>query len=110
MPTGVYDRAVSRRVYGPLSEETKQKLRLANLGRKQSPELVKKRADALRGTKKTLEDRAAISRRMIGNKHGLGHRHTPESRKKMSQSARKGPDSNFWKGGKTDEAKLLKSS
>lgn len=62
------------------------------------------------GVKKTMEDRQAISQRMMGNKHGLGHHHTEETRRKMSERARKGPDSNFWKGGKTDEAKILRQS
>lgn len=59
---------------------------------------------------RSAEDRAAISARMIGNKNGLGHRHSPETRALMSRRARRGADSNFWRGGKTDEAKRLKSS
>lgn len=110
MPTGIYDRKTCARKSWTPSEETKQKIRAAHLGRKQSPETIKKRADSIRGTKKTPEDREGISQRMRGNKHGLGHRHTEQTRAMLRAKARRGPDSNFWKGGKTDEAKLLKSS
>lgn len=110
MPTGHYDRTKSGRVYKPHTEETKQKLRLANLGKKQSPELVAKRAAAIRGVKKTPEDRAGISQRMMGNKRMMGFRHTIETRKLMSEKARKGPDSEWWQGGKTEEAKRIRAS
>lgn len=108
MPTGVYDRShLPKRTMHP---NARAAIRAALLGRKQSLETIKKRADAIRGTKKTPEDRAAISRRMMGNKHGLGSRHTEETRRRMSQKARKGSSSNFWRGGKTEEAKILRQS
>jgi hypothetical protein len=110
MPTGVYDRKTCARKSWTPSEETRRKIRAAHLGKKQSPETVKRRADSIRGVKKTLEDRAAISERMKGNKHGLGHRHSETTKAVFRQKARRGPHSNFWKGGKTEEAKLLKSS
>lgn len=110
MPTGHYNRSTCARKSWKHTEETKEKLRLANLGKKQSPELVKKRANALRGTKKTAEDRAGISQRMIGNKRMLGHRHSADTRKLMSKSARSGPSSPWWQGGKTAEAKLIRRS
>jgi hypothetical protein len=47
---------------------------------------------------------------MVGNKNGLGHRHTEATKAVFRLKARRGPDSNFWRGGKTAEAKLLKSS
>lgn len=59
---------------------------------------------------RSLEERAAISARMMGNKNNLGHRHSPETRELMKLRARRGVNSNFWRGGKTDEAKRLKSS
>jgi hypothetical protein len=37
---------------GTLSEETKQKMREKALGRKQDPETIKKKADAIRGSKR----------------------------------------------------------
>jgi hypothetical protein len=108
MPTGIYDRShLPKRVMHPNSREA---IRKALLGKKQPPEVVKKRADALRGTKKTEEDRRGISQRMMGNKHGLGHRHTEETRRLMSEKARRGSASNFWKGGTTEEAKLIRQS
>lgn len=68
------------------------------------------RAGCKHKVRRSLEERAVISARMIGNKNGLGHRCSPETRELMRRSARRGADSNFWKGGKTDEAKRLKSS
>lgn len=109
MPTGVYDRSRCK-PRGPLSESAREKLRQANLGKKQSPETVKKRANAIRGTKKTEEDRRGISERMRGNKRMLGHRHTVATRVLMSAKARSGPDSPWWQGGKTEEAKRIRAS
>lgn len=91
------------------SVEMREKLRLANLGKKQSPETIAKRAASIRGTKKTDEDRAAISRRMVGNRHGAGP-HTEETKAKMRARARRGPASNFWRGGTTEQAKIIRSS
>lgn len=109
MPTGVYDRATCKQ-RGPYPESAKEKIRLANTGRKASEETKLKQSLAIKGTKKTAEDRAGISQRMMGNKHGLGHRHTEETKAVFRAKARRGPDSNFWKGGKTDEAKIIRSS
>lgn len=108
MPTGVYDHSV--RKYGPLPEHVKEKLRIANTGRKASEETKRKQGLGNLGKKKTPEDRAGISRRMMGNKHGLGHRHSEETKAIFRQKARRGENSNFWRGGKTAEAKIIRSS
>lgn len=60
--------------------------------------------------KRSPEQCAAISARMIGNKNGIGHKCSPETRALMRSSAKRGAESNFWRGGRTDEAKLAKSS
>jgi hypothetical protein len=110
MPTGVYDRSTCARKSWKHTEETKQKLRIASTGRKPSPETLEKQRLSHLGITKTTEDRRAISERMKGNKHGLGKRHSAETKAIFRQKARRGPDSNFWKGGTTDQAKVLRSS
>lgn len=49
------------RVSGKLSEETKQKMRLAKLGKKRSPEVVAKYAKSLTGRKLSEEHRKNLS-------------------------------------------------
>lgn len=58
----------SRRKRKPRSEETKEKLRQANLGKKHS--------------KESKEKQSAIH---IGNKYNLGRKHTDEAKRKMSE-------------------------
>lgn len=77
----------SRRKRKPRSEETKLKLRLANLGKKASD-----------------ESKSKMSAVHKGNKYNLGRKASKEAREKMSQS-RKGKSTNF--GYKhTEEAKI----
>ena len=64
----------------------------------------------LTGHKRTPEEREAISRRMLGNRVRAGQPHSRETREKMRRSARRGPESNFWRGGATEEAKRLRMS
>jgi hypothetical protein len=78
-------------------------------GRKLPPEVVEKIRRANTGKRKSDEDKRGISERMRGNKHGVGP-HTEETRAKMRAKARRGSDSNFWKGGTTEEAKILRQS
>lgn len=108
MPTGVYDRSAKPRK--PIDPEVYKRIGLKNKGRKTSEETKQKQRLAHLGRKKTEEDRRGISQRMMGNTRNLGHKHSEETRRKMSERARKGPDSNFWKGGKTDEAKTIRQS
>lgn len=110
MPTGIYDRSTCARKSWKHSEETKQKLRITSTGKKHSPETKEKQRLAHLGRKKTEEDRRGISQRMMGNKRNLGHRHSVETRRLMSQKARSGPDSEWWQGGKTEESKRLRQS
>ena len=56
------------RIGHPVSPETREKLRQANLGKKHTPESSEKKRQA-----------------MLGNKHSLGYKHTPETREKMRQ-------------------------
>jgi group I intron endonuclease len=63
--------------------ESKEKMRQAQLGRKQSLETIAKRSTALKGKPRSPEVRAKISASHIGI------RPTDESRLKMSESAKK---------------------
>lgn len=84
-----------------VSNETKQKMSLAHLGRKQSQETKEKRAAKIRGMKRTPEQNALKSQRMKGVGKGrklsqeviekigkpfLGRKHSEESKKKMSEA------------------------
>lgn len=75
-----------------LSEETKEKIRLANLGKKQTKKTIKKRheskinsggykkqADSIRGRKWSEEQREKI---LLWN-NSIGYKHSEETRKKM---------------------------
>lgn len=65
------------------SEDTKQKLRVANLGRKQTAEACERRSESLRGRTRTPAECAAIS---AGRK---GLKPTEEARANMSASQRR---------------------
>lgn len=93
-----------------LSAESRAKIAATLRGRKLPPEVVEKIRFANTGKKKTEEDRRGISERMRGNKHCLGRKHTIKTRLLMSQKARKGPASEWWQGGKTEEAKRIRAS
>lgn len=64
------------------SEQARQNMRAAQLGRKQSPETITKRVAALKGESRPAEVRAKISASHIGI------RPSAESRQKMSESAK----------------------
>lgn len=111
----------------PLSQEIKEKIRLANLGKKRSPEATKKISDSKRGKKQSIE---TIKKRMESRKK-RGVWHTPETIEKMkknhkgstgkhwklseetkkrqslAQSREKNPS---WKGGKTPEKIAIRMS
>lgn len=87
-----------------VSEETKKKLSLAHLGKKQSEETKEKRTAKIRGLKRTPEQNAAKSALMKGIGKGrklppevierigkpfLGKKHSEESKARMSE-AKKG--------------------
>ena len=65
------------------SQQARDNMRKAQLGQKQSPETIAKRATALKGTHRPLEVRAKIS------KSHFGIRPSAESRLKMSESAKR---------------------
>jgi group I intron endonuclease len=64
---------------GTLSEETKQKLREANIGKKTSLETRKKISEVHKGRRHTEEAKAKMSRATKGKKR------SPEARKKISE-------------------------
>ena len=84
----------------PLSEEQKEKLRLANLGKKQSEETKRKRLETRikNGNNKLSEEHKQILRQSrLGSKHTeetkerirqkkLGFRHTEETKQKISKN------------------------
>ena len=57
----------------------------------------------------TEEAKRKMSLAAIGNKKFLGKTHTPEVRKRMSES-KKGQNNPCWKGGITPQNKLIRSS
>ena len=80
------------------SDEVKKKMRLAKLGKKQSKEHIKKRAEA--------RNQAAILR---------GYFHSPITRSRISSSnmgrlGSRGRKSNWWKGGITQLQKNIRKS
>lgn len=67
--------------------ETRAKMSLAQRGStrpERSIEHRKKQADAIRGKKATQETCTKISNALRGNNYALGHKHTPETRAKIS--------------------------
>lgn len=75
-----------------VSEETRQKIREANLGSKLTPEQRKRQlaaAEKRRGTRLSAAHRQKISERMKGNTIGCGRISSPETRKKLSELAYK---------------------
>lgn len=61
---------------------------LGSAGRQRTEEERKRLAEAQRGRKKTDEQREAISKRLIGNTHLLGHVHSEETRAKISAAGK----------------------
>lgn len=82
---------------GPRSAEVCEKISLALVGRKYSPEMK---------LKMSQESTA------WGNKYFLGHKHTAETKKILSISSKRfsGPLSSSWKGGVTPENKKIRKS
>ena len=104
--------------FGPMSQEHKNKIGLANKGRKPSLLAVQKSILARKGRLYSDEERAAISKRVSGKNHPMfGKKHSSEARAKMSAKLsgvkrpyQQGEKSRFWKGGKTDAMKILRQS
>ena len=75
----------------PRSPEHRAKLAAANRGRVQSAEEKLKRAESLRGQKRTPEQRSRMSLAQTGNKNGLGKIPSPETlRKRIETRMRNG--------------------
>jgi len=72
----------------PVSQETRRKLSEASKGER-SPMWGKKHTEEtrqkMRGRLVSEENRRKISRRMMGNKHALGHKVSEEARRKMGE-------------------------
>lgn len=79
-----------------LSEETKEKLRIANTGKIPTEETRKKLSIALKGRVFSEEHKKKISEALAGKPH-KGHPHTEESRRKLSKSltGRKNPHKGY---------------
>ena len=78
-----------------ITNETKEKLRKINLGKKQSKKTIKKRVKKLIGQKRTPEQRKAMSTNSWNRgKHGI---YSTEQLKRMSEYGKKHPIS-YWKG------------
>ncbi len=110
MPLG-YKKDGSRRIHTP---ETKEKIRLANLGRKHTEEARINMSKGQKGNKNNLgnklstETKKKISEARLKNptKPWLGKHLSEEHKKKLSilNSKRTGEKSSNWKGGKSFES------
>lgn len=87
------------------SEETKLKLRLANLGKKIPLEIRRKMSESAKGKntwskgrKLSKEHKLKVSQSLLGNKRSLGYKHSKETSKKWSD-IRKGSNHYNWQGG-----------
>lgn len=85
------------------SEETKQKIRLARLGRKHTEETKKKISKTECGKFVSVETKQKIS--MIR----LGWKHSNETKRKLSKMF-SGERSSFWRGGVSNRNKRIKRS
>jgi len=77
-------------------------------GDKHSPETIAKISAGGKGLKRSEEAKKNIALGKIGNKNSLGHKHTEESRRKMSLAQKgrphpktRGKNNPLWKGGIT---------
>jgi group I intron endonuclease len=84
---------------GKSSDETKLKLSISHLGKKQTPELIEKRIKNLRGVKRKEETKEKIRKKLLGSKRPQEvieklkkHKHTEETKQKMRKP--KGPHKN----------------
>lgn len=69
-----------------LSEETKKKMSLAQMGKKASEETRKRISEGRVGIRVTEEAKKKISEALKGNKHRLGKYHSKETKIKMSNA------------------------
>ena len=109
------------RVYKPLTEEHKEKIRQGNLGKKRSSEARKRMSLAQMGNKKAIgnknslglkhseETKRQISESLKGNQFARGYKWTKERRLKWSERL-KGSGNNNWKGGVTPINRLVRNT
>jgi 5-methylcytosine-specific restriction endonuclease McrA len=73
-----------------MSKETREKLRLANLGKKQSPETIEKRVKASTGQKRTGELKELFRQQKLGSNNPMfGKKPSDAHRLKLSIAAKK---------------------
>lgn len=70
------------------SPETREKMRQAALGQKQSPAAIEKIRQANLGRKASPEAREKMSKALRGNQNFLGRHHSSESRAKIGQAVK----------------------
>lgn len=103
---------------GPMSLDHKNKISIANKGKKRSEDQIARMRIISTGRKYSDESKRKRSERMSGVGHPMfGKKHAPESIKKMSLAKKgikrpfqQGDKSHFWKGGVTPANKLLRQS
>lgn len=83
------------------SEETKQKIGLARLGKKHTEETKRKISKTEQGKVISVETKLKISKVCLGRKH------SDKTRKKLSEMFR-GEKSSFWRGGVSNENRLIR--
>ena len=72
-----------------VSPETRERLRISLLGKRMPEEVKEKIRIANTGKKRTDETRAKMSMALRGNTRAKGHKHSPETRAKLSVIGRK---------------------
>lgn len=110
-----------------VTKETREKLRLANLGKKYSNKINKKKGilnnKHMLGKKHTIATRKKMSKShtglkatkaqiksLLGNKRRLGIYHTDTTKNKMRVSSKKGSENHNWKGGITPINRAIRTS
>jgi len=90
---------------GCYSEETIERLRKANIGKKMSEETKRKLSEAKKGSKASEEAKRKMRGRIVSEetrkkirKINKGRKHTEEAKRKISK-AQKGKNNNNWQGG-----------
>lgn len=111
-----------------VTQETREKLRKSNLGKRLSDETKRKISLSSKGNKHALGNKLSADTRLkmslakkgikfseshrrafLGNKHLLGHKHSEESKRKMGIS-RLGDKNGNWKGGITPINRSIRTS
>lgn len=91
-----------------IRDETRLKLRIANLGKHPSEETRKKLSDSHKGHKPSKETRRKMSKALMGNTHTKGHKQSEETKRKRSESLK--GHKGCWLGKKLSEEHRKKIS